>query len=261
MKLKKNENMPSPRAANSFSLIQRKEGDHELWIFGGNNTQTFLNDMYYYSFKENLWKEVVYNHQNSMAIPTPRSGHSMIYFEQKQQFYMFGGGNNQLCFNDLFVFDLLSKSWLLVSCSGDPPSVRASHSSTKINENCFCIIGGGNFEIGFNDVHLFNMQNLSWTKIKTTGEQPEKRASHSAALVNQKIYIFGGANFDGEPYSDLFSLDLSYMVSAQKLYQEQTTKNIQQIQQASRSSRRRAKKRQMREQSSNSKLNRLVDSR
>jgi hypothetical protein len=38
--------------------------------------------------------------------------------------------------------------------------------------------------IGFNDVHLFNIETVSWTKIKTGGDEPEKRAGHSATKVD-----------------------------------------------------------------------------
>lgn len=63
-------------------------------------------------------------------------------------------------------------------------------------------------------MYLFNVLTMTWTKIKTSGEQPDKRASHSATLVDQKIYVFGGCNFDGEPFSDIFCLDLGYMASS-----------------------------------------------
>ena len=72
--------------------------------------------------------------------------------------------------NDLFVFDIKSSSWLLVSVSGEMPTVRASHTATKINDHCFCVIGGGNLSAGFNDVYLFNIETYTWSKIKTAGE-------------------------------------------------------------------------------------------
>ena len=74
-------------------------------------------------------------------------------------------------FNDLFIFDIESSSWILPSVSGEIPAARASHTATKINEQCFCIIGGGNLNAVFNDVYLFNVENNMWTKIRTAGEQ------------------------------------------------------------------------------------------
>lgn len=121
--------------------------------------------------------------------------------------------------NDLFVFDLQNHSWIMLSASGEAPQPRASHTATKINEQCFCIIGGGNLNVGFNDVHLFNIETLCWTKIKTSGEEPESRAGHSATKIDQKIIIFGGGDFEGEIFSDLYTLDLSYMASTQKMLQ------------------------------------------
>ena len=65
-------------------------------------------------------------------------------------------------------------------------------------------------------------------------------------MVDQgKIIVFGGGNFDGEIFSDLYSLDLSYMTSsAIKNYSTSSKQEIDNsFQTNSRSSRRRAKKR------------------
>lgn len=66
----------------------------------------------------------------------------MIYFESKNSLYMFGGGNSSQIFNDLFIFDIATSSWIMPAISGEAPNARANHSATKINENCFLIIGG-----------------------------------------------------------------------------------------------------------------------
>jgi hypothetical protein len=148
----------------------KRNGNDELWIFGGNDHDSFHNDMYYFSITLSKWFKVPYNLQKSMAIPTPRSCHSMVYFEHLNQFFLFGGGANDISFNDLFIFDVSSSSWIIATPSGEPPAVRASHSASKINDSTFIVIGGGNALVCFNDVFLYSVDNDAWTKIKITGE-------------------------------------------------------------------------------------------
>jgi hypothetical protein len=73
-------------------------------------------------------------------------------------------------FNDIFIFDIETKSWILPSVSGIPPSARASHTATKIDDFCFCIIGGGDLRFVFNDIHLYNVDSNTWIQIRTAGQ-------------------------------------------------------------------------------------------
>ncbi len=134
---------------------------------------------------------------------------------------MFGGGNSHQFFNDLFIFDIDTKSWILPSVSGEIPAPRAGHTTTKIDESHFCVFGGGVPNMVFNDIYLFNILNNNWIKVKAALPIPDKRCGHSATKVDSKIFIFGGGDVDGKIFGDVHSLDLSYMVSnQQKLLQE-----------------------------------------
>ena len=157
-------------------------------------------------------------------------------------------------FNDLFIFDINTLSWILPSVSGEPPTKRAAHTATKIDEKYFCVFAGGDLMTVLNDTHLFNVENNTWIQIKPAGEIPNRRCGHTATMINgdSKILVFGGGDDDGKIYSDLYSLDLSYMVSNRKQYQpylncNSISDNIEmhaslEKKGVSRSSRRRAKK-------------------
>lgn len=152
-----------------------------------------------------------------MAIPTPRAGHSLVYFPKSGNngcFYMFGGGNFNQFFNDMFIFDIASRSWLLSQVSGEhPPAPRAGHSATRIDESHFCVIGGGDSNNVYNDIYLCNIERHCWIKVHAAGLQPERRCGHTATLYDSKILIFGGGDVDGLFFGDVLSLDLSYLVS------------------------------------------------
>ena len=104
-----------------------------------------------------------------MAIPTPRAAHTIVYYESNRSLYVFGGGNSHQMFNDLFIFDIDSKCWLMPCVSGEFPSPRAGHSATKIDEKYFCIFAGGDLRTVFNDTFLFDVEHNNWIKIKPVG--------------------------------------------------------------------------------------------
>lgn len=157
--------------------------------------------MYYFDFTEQCWHQVHYDMQRCMAIPTPRASHSIVYFPRSGTqgcFYMFGGGNFHQFFNDVFLFDIANRTWLMPAVSGEgPPPPRAGHTATKIDDSNFCIIGGGEPTTVFNDIYVFNIDRHTWIKVNAAGYQPERRCGHSASLFDRKIILFGGGDVDG----------------------------------------------------------------
>jgi hypothetical protein len=70
----------------------------------------------------------------------------------------------------MFVFDIATRSWLLPSVSGQPPPApRAGHTATRIDNSHFCVIGGGEPNIVFNDIYLFNIEKNTWIRVNAAG--------------------------------------------------------------------------------------------
>lgn len=70
----------------------------------------------------------------------------------------------------------------------------------------------------FNDVHVFSMENYTWTKLDVTGTPPAPRsASCITVTTDQRILIWGGYSKmnmkkdveKGTTHSDMFSLTCS----------------------------------------------------
>jgi len=93
----------------------------------------------------------------------------MVHFANLKLFFFFGGGNFHKFFNDLFIYDIENKSWQLPEISGVPPTPRASHTATKIDDTHFCVIGGGEPSNVFNDFYLFDIEKTNWIRINTAG--------------------------------------------------------------------------------------------
>ena len=112
----------------------------------------------------------------------------------------FGGITGQML-NEVISFNTLQRSWSMLSVQGKGPGARAGHTTTRISEAEFVLVGGGDMQMVFRDVYLFNAEQISWLAIETSGQLPPERAGHSANLCRAedgRILILGGANADGE---------------------------------------------------------------
>ena len=162
-------------------------------------------------------------------IPTERSGHT--FTSAKCFAYMFGGcataevGKLALPgpTNDLYKLDMSSDSeyyWAKLKPKerGDEPCARWQHSATKIDDTKIIVFGGftsSKEKVRLNDTWILDTTKDSWCAEKDflvsdvaqesqwkvnakVVERPCPRGSHSAALVNDAIFIFGGYGGDGD---------------------------------------------------------------
>jgi len=72
------------------------------------------------------------------------------------------------------------------------------------------VFGGFDGSKMLNDLHIFHIDSMSWSKAVTTGKPPSPRAGHTATSVLNKLFIFGGG--DGARYlNDVHVLDTENM--------------------------------------------------
>ena len=142
--------------------------------------------------------------------PSPRNGHTMVLIGM--QLYIFGGGDENVSFNDVNTLHVGTMTWDKPVVHGTLPSPRARHSATAVGNNMVVFGGVG----GGNDLHILETDTLTWYVPKVSGEPPLPRFGHSATLVesssdqSRKIYLFGG--HDGRrSLSDLHLFDTESM--------------------------------------------------
>jgi N-acetylneuraminic acid mutarotase len=73
----------------------------------------------------------------------------------------------------------------------------------------FCRFGGYDGTHRFNDTWSFNISTRKWTELQCTGSIPSPRAGHTAVLIDDVMYVFGGLSNDKTYLDDLTALDLS----------------------------------------------------
>lgn len=72
-----------------------------------------------------------------------------------------------------------------------------------------CSFGGTDGAFHYNDTWCFDMQTRIWTELTCIGFIPVPREGHSAALVGDVMYVFGGRGVDGKDLGDLGSFKIS----------------------------------------------------
>ncbi|KTW30365.1 hypothetical protein T552_00838 [Pneumocystis carinii B80] len=180
-------------------------------VFGG-DTKTSKNNvndnsLYLLNTTSKIWtKAVVYGNK-----PPGRYGHTLNVLGTK--IIIFGGQMETCFFNDMFSFDLdslnsLNAKWELITPVTNLPSARTNHIMITYQEKLY-LFGGTNGNEWFNDVWVFDYKNLSWKEIACNGCIPQPREGHSAALVDDIIYIFGGRGLDGSDLGDLIAFKIS----------------------------------------------------
>ena len=252
-------------------FLQRavQEGEN-VYVFGGENDAGFwTNTLHAFNAASNNWKSVSWNRPKCFEFPPKLDGHSMIGFGRN--LVLFGGNDNQLVNggnNTVYCINVDSFKWSILSDHGaseNTPPGRKNHAATLVGSEMF-VYGGQsnemNSETTFSDVHSFNLETNSWSKVATKGETipalsghsmvfhpatnslivfggrigqdyspnvwvfnlekkelskietsgdiPKAREKHSATLVDDMMYIYGGWTVGG-PSSEIFCLDLSAM--------------------------------------------------
>ncbi|GLV40018.1 uncharacterized protein CBL_10914 [Carabus blaptoides fortunei] len=120
-----------------------------------------------------------------------------IAYEKK--IYIWGGRNDEMACNTLFVFDTTTNCWDAPEVGGYKPPARDGHSAC-VMDNRMYIFGGfeEETETFSQEVHEFSFQSMRWLWYYTIGIPPSLRDFHSAAVIDYvpwlggTMFIFGG---------------------------------------------------------------------
>jgi hypothetical protein len=214
---------PCPRSLHSAAVI----GD-DMYIFGGYDGSSRLNDFYSFSFREMIWSPIT-SSSSSSSPPSPRDRHVSV--AHNHTFYVFGGFDGRSRVNDLYGYNTLTHQWQCIdagtttsstynhispnannsninsSSSGTPPSPRHSHSAA-VYENSMYVFGGydGSYR---SDVTQFHFLDKCWRTLPTVGRSPRPRYRATCVTVPSRhiMIVFGG--HDGTRHlADTHTLDL-----------------------------------------------------
>ena len=124
--------------------------------------------------------------------PSPRNGHSMTLIGM--HLYVFGGGDENLSFNDVHTLHVGNMAWDKPLLHGTMPSPRSRHSATALGNNMVVFGGVG----GGNDLHILEARRR--TRAPPTRPQRHPRHTHATPHAKPTCHLLTRAS-DG--YADM----------------------------------------------------------
>ncbi|XP_065807632.1 host cell factor 2 isoform X2 [Labrus bergylta] len=181
------------------------EGTRVL-VFGGMvEFGKYTNSLYELQASRWLWKKLKPRAPKNGSLPCPRIGHSFTLLGNKC--YLFGGlvndsedpnGNVPRYMDDFYELELQSVSgargWSIPETKGGGPSARESHTSvayTGLGSSKLYIFGGMQGS-RLDDLWQLDIDTMVWSMPETRGSMPLPRSLHSANVIGNKMYVFGG---------------------------------------------------------------------
>lgn len=191
---------PPPSARDRHAIMQL---DDRLWVFGGYNGQSRVNELHAFNLRSHEWLEI----PESSTTPSPRHSHSGCSVPSRHCFYIFGGYDGSYL-NDLYEFDGNKLQWRLMEVKGGkPPSPRYRATLVSMGNYLVCAMGHDGYR-HLSDLYTFNLSTQEWSQLSTSGPSPAPRDSHTAcALSSTQMIIFGGSS--GSSLNCMYRLKLA----------------------------------------------------
>ncbi|KAM7309285.1 host cell factor 1 isoform X4 [Ixodes scapularis] len=180
-----------------------------LLVFGGMvEYGKYSNELYELQASRWEWKRLKPRPpRGSPGPPCPRLGHSFTLIGNKA--FLFGGlandsddpkNNIPRYLNDLYTLELRpfssSMAWDVPQVFGQPPPPRESHTAvayqTREGRQARLIVYGGMSGCRLGDLWQLDVESMSWSKPSVLGLAPLPRSLHSATLIGQRMFVFGG---------------------------------------------------------------------
>ncbi|XP_055704856.1 F-box only protein 42 [Phlebotomus papatasi] len=130
-----------------------------------------------------------------------RYSHSATVY--KSTMYVFGGGSSEVTtFNDLWAFNLSSRTWNRCNSHGAHPYPSPKARATMVShEERLIVFGGLRYPPSyppyqrvnlFDELHVYNLRDKHWIFPRISTPWPPAMAGHSATIHGREMVIFGG---------------------------------------------------------------------
>lgn len=212
--------LPGARSGHTLTFAGGK-----LILYGGWTTGAYLSDCYFVETSD-LGSPITvpWTRINPTLSPPPRNSHSAVVWGN--QLIVFGGffhdvtrgpvqcenpADGCVWYNDVWSLALSGPSanqWSLVAVTGaDMPAKRSGHSAVVFHDHMF--IHGGQRQTSptthdtTNDVWAFDLKARQWSVINPVGDGPVPRKYHTAAMIGNHMFVFGGVDNSSQPVTSI----------------------------------------------------------
>lgn len=206
-----------------------------MYLFGGYNGSTWLNDLWMFDIDTRAWTciqestataaegggdvgadgsnlgiavagrvgQPTSSSPSSSEGPSRRFGYVSVVHNNK--FVLFGGFDGARWLNDMFEFDLGTKTWKRIEARGTLPSMRSCPAWAKDDRYVY-IHGGYDGVERKADFFACDLSTYTWTELPCKGTAPSPRYFHSCCIHGSKLYTYGGYN-GSDRLADMLAYD------------------------------------------------------
>ncbi|KAM7540951.1 hypothetical protein Aperf_G00000034005 [Anoplocephala perfoliata] len=196
-----------PPGCAAFGMIS---DNTRVLLFGGMlEYGKYSNDLYELQASKWEWKRLKPKPPRNGPLPCPRIGHSFTLVGQRA--FLFGGITNDSedpknniprYLNDLYALELRPNSsamcWDIPACYGGLPTPRESHTAVAyqvmdgMSKKWRLLVYGGMNGCRLGDIYLLDFDSMNWTQPTISGIPPAPRSLHSATVIGNRMFVFGG---------------------------------------------------------------------
>ncbi|XP_057601387.1 leucine-zipper-like transcriptional regulator 1 isoform X2 [Hippopotamus amphibius kiboko] len=166
-----------------------------IYVFGGDNGKTMLNDLLRFDVKDCSWCRAF----TTGTPPAPRYHHSAVVYGSSM--FVFGGytgdiysNSNLKNKNDLFEYKFATGQWTEWKIEGRLPVARSAHGATVYSDKLWIFAGyDGNARL--NDMWTIGLQDREltcWEEVAQSGEIPPSCCNFPAAVCRDRMFVFSG---------------------------------------------------------------------
>ncbi|XP_062203609.1 acyl-CoA-binding domain-containing protein 6-like [Phragmites australis] len=203
--------LPRPRYKHGAAVVQQK-----MYIFGGNHNGRYLGDIQVLDLKSLLWSKLEAKSQSGLSESAETvsvaacAGHSLIPWGNK---ILSLAGHTRDPTESLSVkeFDPRTCTWSTLRTYGRSPSSRGGQSVTLVGNTLIVFGGEGAGRTLLNDLHILDLETMTWDEFETTGTLPSPRSEHAAACYAERYLLIFGGGSHSTCFSDLHLLDTHAM--------------------------------------------------
>ncbi|CAH1786003.1 unnamed protein product [Owenia fusiformis] len=179
-----------------------------LYVFGGDNGKTMLNDLLRFDVKDKSWACAF----TTGYPPAPRYHHSAVIHEESM--FVFGGytgdihsNSNLTNKNDLFEYKFSTGQWVEWKFEGRMPVARAAHGAA-VYDGRLWIFAGYDGNARLNDMWTISLlsDTRHWEEINQIGDIPPTCCNFALAVARHHMFVFSGQS-GAKITNNLFQFD------------------------------------------------------
>eukprot|EP01130_Rhizamoeba_saxonica_P008911 TRINITY_DN360_c0_g2_i3.p1 TRINITY_DN360_c0_g2~~TRINITY_DN360_c0_g2_i3.p1 ORF type:complete len:522 (-),score=118.99 TRINITY_DN360_c0_g2_i3:1506-3071(-) len=190
--------------------VAQNETAGSIIIYGGkDDTDTFSPELYKYNLDLRIWDQIIVIGNK----PEGRWLHSTVLYDDK--LYIYGGlGDSGKVFDELWIFDLATKTWELLEPKGViKPGALYGHTATIMADGTMVLMFGTDGTSVTNNIFLYDMEGNEWQyHCINPNHNIDGRWGHAAVNIREDlpyIVVFGGERMNDDIFTQVAYYDIT----------------------------------------------------